>query len=88
MKRLFDYYKKTDSSSPYAITCLQDSLEMEFGQPIGEYLGDMGTIDDEWKAQWSRNSEEEESLECKSELDRYLEESCEKMGSNFDILSW
>ena len=50
MMRLFDYYKKIDSSSHRVITCLQDSLKMEFDQPIGNYLKDMGTIDDEWKA--------------------------------------
>ncbi|XWS54112.1 hypothetical protein CRYUN_Cryun10bG0060400 [Craigia yunnanensis] len=47
MTRLFDYYKKIDSSSPRVITCLQDSMEMKFNQPIREYLEDMGTIDDE-----------------------------------------
>ena len=61
---------------------------MEFDQPIGDYLEDMSTIDDEWKAQWSRHLEENESLECKSKLDQYLEESCEKMGYNFENLSW
>ena len=88
MKMLFDYYKKIDSSSHCVITCLQYSLEMKFDQPIGNYLKDMGTINDEWKAQQSRHLEEYESLECQSKLDQYLEESCEKVGSNFDILSW
>ena len=43
---------------------------MEFDQPTRDYLEDMGTIDDEWKAKWSRHLEEEESLEYKYELDR------------------
>ena len=60
---------------------------MEFDQPIGDYLKDMDTINDEQKAQWSKHLEEDESLEYRSKLDQYLEERCEKVGSNFDILS-
>ncbi|GAB2286637.1 hypothetical protein Dimus_039784 [Dionaea muscipula] len=40
------------------------------------------------KLEFQMGMEEEEGMDGKSEVDRYLEEPCEKVVENFDILNW
>ncbi|XVF06856.1 hypothetical protein REPUB_Repub06bG0087100 [Reevesia pubescens] len=86
MKRLFDYYKKIDSTSLPKCAKAQDALAIEADKPIGRDFQFKYNFYSEYK----KFVEEKERPQRELELQRYLEEDCEILGVNasFDILSW
>ncbi|XP_012849436.1 PREDICTED: zinc finger BED domain-containing protein RICESLEEPER 2-like [Erythranthe guttata] len=84
LTRLYEYYKQrtpgqnsenVPSSSSQA---LFDVMDIDDGLGTGKYLA----------SQFAKQLEKNECVKSKSELARYLEESCEKDVESFDLLRW
>ena len=83
MHRMYVHYNMLDATSHNLSRVSQGSNEMEVDKPNTS----------SWKKQkfrssFSRHLEEEENVDSKSEVDKYLEETIEKDENNFKILGW
>ena len=84
MNRMYVHYQMLDSTSSTSHKFSQGSYEMEVDQL------DDGTCggEDSFKSEFLKHLEEEENVDSKSEVDKYLEESFEKDVDGFEILGW
>ena len=81
LKRIYDEYEKLNARSS---SSSRTSIDMEVDQPC--LVGSAQTLTLQSKFQ---NHLEEVVLDGKKiEVDKYLEEPCEKVTSNVDILNW
>lgn len=78
---VFDYYEKCDSSAKLSKS--QSSFQEVVDESVSQSFVSMGVT-----KMWEKHIEEEEHVDAKSDLDRYLEDNREKMEPNFDILVW
>ncbi|KAK9286316.1 hypothetical protein L1049_014706 [Liquidambar formosana] len=86
MTRIFEHYEVTESTLGASSTNLSQNLNgMEVDQPpISKENVKVKAL----HLEYAKELEEEESVHSKSELDRYLEESVEKLAPAFDVLDW
>ncbi|KAL9170582.1 hypothetical protein ABFS82_04G154100 [Erythranthe guttata] len=84
LTRLYEYYKqRTPGQNSENVTssssqALFDVMDIDDGLGTGKYLA----------SQFAKQLEKNECVKSKSELARYLEESCEKDVESFDLLRW
>ena len=83
LKKLYEHYLQKDTSANFAKPSVSQTFE------------EMDVDDEEeddsksFAFQYKKHLEEAESLENKSEVNRFLTENCEGLGNaEFDILAW
>ena len=81
LKHIYDEYEKLNAESSYSS---QTSIDMEVDQPC--LVGSAQTLT--LQSKFQKHLEEVELDGERTEVDKYLEEPCEKVTSNFDILNW
>ena len=81
LKHIYDEYEKFNAGSS---SSSQTSIDMEVDQPC--LVGSAQTLT--LQSKFQKHLEEVELDGKKIEVDKYLEEPCEKVTSNFDILNW
>ena len=81
LKRIYDEYEKINAGSS---SSSQTSIDMEVDQPC--LVGSAQTLT--LQSKFQKHLEEVELDGERTEVDKYLEEPCEKVTSNFDILNW
>lgn len=81
LKRLYDEYEKFNLGTS---SLSRTFVDMEVDQLCVEVNGQTVTL----QSKFQKHLEEVEIGGGKSELDKYLEEACEKETPNFDILNW
>ncbi|KAG5553647.1 hypothetical protein RHGRI_011517 [Rhododendron griersonianum] len=81
LKRMYDEYQKFNVGSS---SSSKTSTDITNEQPFVEGSGKTTSL----QSKFRKHLEEVETDGGKSEVDKYLEEQCEKETSNFDILNW
>jgi hypothetical protein len=84
IKRLMDQYNKFNTSESPTI---QGNVKISSGN-LNVGCGVLEDSDYQFRMMFSQHVEEEDDLACKSELDRYSLDECEKTIKDFDILGW
>ena len=83
MNRMYIHYQMLDFTSYTLNKISQGSNEMEVDKP-----NDNAWKKKKYRSSFSRHLEEEENVDSKSEVDKYLEETIEKDEDDFKILGW
>ncbi|GFY92687.1 hypothetical protein Acr_08g0010830 [Actinidia rufa] len=81
LKRIYDEYEKLNAGSS---TSSQTSIDTEVDQPCLAGSAQPLTL----QSKFQKHLEEVELDGERTEVDKYLEEPCEKVTSNFDNLNW
>ncbi|XP_059629883.1 zinc finger BED domain-containing protein RICESLEEPER 2-like [Cornus florida] len=84
MSRIFAKYQLYDSINSASASSTQKSNGMAVDGPFREAC----EPEDSLLSRYRKYLKAKKVGSCKSEVDRYLEESCEECGPNFEILSW
>jgi hypothetical protein len=84
IKHLMDQYNKFNASE-------SPTIQVNVGSSNDNLNVGCGVLEDsdyQFRMMFSQHVEEEDDLACKSELDRYSLDECEKTIKDFHILDW
>ncbi|XP_077222106.1 zinc finger BED domain-containing protein RICESLEEPER 2-like [Tasmannia lanceolata] len=85
LHRLFEYYQRVDSLSSSSSSTPKVASDIDVDQPSVEGCEQAKS---DFMSDFRKKLRQDKGLECKTELDRYLEEDVEEGGSTFEILYW